>query len=203
MVELGVVECWNEITFMTKYILHGGAASKKTQDNKSFFREAVTGLQSGATILCVYFSRQREKWPQMLEQDTENFCSISEQKDLNMVVASEAPDIFIDQIKQADVVYLRGGETEMLQQALEKIQKFENLLKDKVVCASSAGVYVVSSYYYSNTRQDIFKGLGILPIKTLCHYSDEKQNEREMLENYGEDLKVYALPEEKFVVIED
>ena len=70
------------------------------------------------------------------------------------------------------------------------------------MAASSAGVYVLSQYYYSNSRDDIYTGFGILPIKTFCHYTEEKSNKLEKLKKYGEDVPVYAIPEETYVIIE-
>lgn len=187
---------------MTKFILHGGATSNKTEDNKKFFGESTSSLSDGATILCVYFSSLKERWLSLLEQDTKNFSSTSQQKVFKFVLANDKTYTLVDQIKSADLVYLRGGNTEMLLEALSKVKNLNALLKDKVVSASSAGVYVLSEYYYTNSKDDIHKGLGVLPIKTFCHYVEEKSDKLDDLKKYGNDLKVYAIPEEKFFVIE-
>lgn len=118
------------------------------------------------------------------------------------MLASEKTYTLIDQIKSADVIYLRGGETEMLKEMLSKIKNLSELWQGKIVAASSAGVYVLSKYYYTNSKDDIYEGFGILPIKTFCHYAEEKSDKLEKLKKYGEDLKVYAIPEEKFFIIE-
>lgn len=186
---------------MTKYILHGGETSRQSLDNRKFFSEGANGLSDGATILCVYFAREKEKWPKMFEQDKLNFSSVAQTKSFNFVLANDESHVLIDQIKEADVIYIRGGDTEMLKEALSKVGDLHDLWKDKIISASSAGVYVLSKYYYSNSRDGIYKGFGILPIKTFCHYKEEKSDKLERLKKYGEDLKVYAIPEEKFFVI--
>lgn len=188
---------------MTKYILHGGATSKDSPDNKKFFNEAIRGLQGQVTILCVYFAREKKLWPKMLEQDKLHFASTNKQKVFNFIIADDKTSNLIEQMKKADLIYLRGGETNKLKESLSKVKNLGNLFKDKVIIGSSAGAYVLSRYYYTNSEDTILNGFDILPIKTFCHYSEGKVNKLEKLKQYGENLKVYAIPEEKFFIIED
>ena len=90
----------------------------------------------------------------------------------------------------------------MLKETLSKVENLSELWQGKIVAASSAGVHILSKYYYSNNQDDIYKGFGILPIKTFCHYAEEKSDKLEKIKMYGENLKVYAIPEEKFFIIE-
>ena len=186
---------------MTKYVLHGGETSRQSPDNKKFFSEITSSLSDGATILCVYFAREKERWPKALEQDKIHFSSAAQQKVFKFVLADDKTYTLKDQIKHADAIYLRGGDTEMLKRALSEVENLSELWQGKVVAASSAGVYVLSTYYYTNSKDDIHKGFGILPIKTFCHYAEEKSDKLEKLKKFGEDLKVYAIPEEKFFII--
>lgn len=187
---------------MTKYILHGGATRNKTEDNSRFFGEIISSLSNNATILCVYFAKPKELWSEIFRQEKINFSSVAKGKVINFLLASEETDIFVEQIKKSDAIFLRGGDTDKLKEALSGVGDLGDLWKDKVVAGSSAGVYVLSKYYYTNTKDGISEGLGILPIKSFCHYTDEKQVKLEELKSYRENLKVYAIPEEKYFVIE-
>lgn len=187
---------------MTKYILHGGNTRDKTEDNKEFFVELTNGLLDNATILCIYFSRPKELWPELFEQDKINFSSASPQKVFKFMLADDSTPTFVEQLKKAAVVHLRGGETDKLKETLSKVKNLNKLLKNKVVSGSSAGAYVLSRYYYTNSKDEIREGLGILPIKTFCHYTEEKSDKLKLLKEHGEDLKTYAIPEEKFFVFE-
>ncbi|MCB9802941.1 Type 1 glutamine amidotransferase-like domain-containing protein [Candidatus Nomurabacteria bacterium] len=187
---------------MTKYILHGGATSKDSPDNKKFFNEAMSSLPDQAVILFVYFAREKELWPKMLEQDKLHFSPTDKQKVFNFTIADDKISNLIEQIKKADLIYLRGGQTDRLKDTLSKVKNLGGLLKDKVVVGSSAGAYVLSRYYYTNSKDIILNGLDILPIKTFCHYSEEKADKLDKLKQYEENLKVYAIPEEKFFIIE-
>lgn len=192
---------------MTKYILHGGCVGRKTDNNKKFFSEIVKNLPNPIQILCVYFSKKdKSKWPELLENDKENFYSISTQKTLIFEMADENTDVFIEQIKKTDVIYIRGWDsTHILQKYLEKIESLDNLWNGKVIAGSSAGATVLSEYYYENDDEEkpYNKGLWILPIKIFCHYTEEQNNKLEKLEKYGKNIKdIYAIKEEEYIVIE-
>lgn len=189
---------------MTKYILHGGATGNKTDDNKNFFFKATDGLSDPVNVLCIYYAKEeKEKWADLFVEDKINFSSASPQKVLNFVMADDKTSAFTEQLKSADVIYLRGGNTHVLQDYLEKVDDLENLWRDKVVAGSSAGALVLSKYYYENDDDTFNKGLGILPIKTFCHYTEEKSDKLEKLKKYGEELKIYAISEGKFFIIEE
>lgn len=187
---------------MTKYILHGGNTSNKTGDNKNFFIEMTSSLLDNANILCIYFSRPKELWPELFAQDKIHFSSASPQEVFKFALADDKTYALVDQLKKSTLVYLRGGDTDKLIETLSKVNNLDELLKNKVVSGSSAGAYVLSKYYYTNSKDEIKKGLGILPIKTFCHYAEEKSDKLEKLKKYGEELKVYAIPEGKFFIIE-
>lgn len=188
---------------MTKYILHGGAITRKTEENKKFYSEIVKSLSDDANILCVYFSREKKLWAGLFEEDKFNFSVAAPEKVFNFVLADDQIDNLVGQIKKADAIYIFGGNTDNIKAVLGKVENLKELLKGKVVAGESAGINVLSVYFYSNRLEKISAGLGVLPIKTFCHYTEDKTDKLEELKNYGEDLKVYALSEEKFVVIEE
>jgi hypothetical protein len=187
---------------MTKYILHGGATSNKTIDNKKFFFEITNGLPDKVNVLCAYFSRPRKEWPKLFKQDKLNFSSASPQKAFNFMLADDKIYALIEQIKKADAIYFRGGNTELLKETLGKIKNLKELWNGKVIAGSSAGAYVLSKYYYSESKDIYGKGLGILPIKAFCHYTEEKSDKLKTFRERGENLQVYTIPEEKFYIIE-
>jgi peptidase E len=185
---------------MTKYILHGGAWQKEA-GYKDFFLEMVKGLASPINVLCVYFAREKKEWSSCLAEDKAKFTLAAPSKKLNVLMADTSPTIFTQQIKKADIIYLRGGDSHILQKYLEKINNIENLWRDKVVGGSSAGALVLSKYYFENDDNTFNKGLGILPVKIICHYTKDMEDKLKKLRESGEKSKIYAIPEEKFIVI--
>ena len=75
------------------------------------------------------------------------------------------------------------------------------MFNGKVVGGSSAGAYVLSKYYYSNTEDKVEEGTGAVPVKVTAHYS-EKSKALEKLKMYGENLKIYLLRDTEYIVIE-
>lgn len=184
---------------MTKYILHGGGTKRQTEDNKKFFAEIVRDLDDGANILCAYFAvADKETWAERLDKFKMRIAEVAPQKVFNFILADDKTEVFVGQIKKADVIYLHGGDTNLLKNKLKEVDNFAELVQGKIVVGSSAGAYVLSKYYYTNSGLEVDEGLGLLPIKTFCHYEENKVAELERLKKHGEDLEIYKIPEEKF-----
>lgn len=188
---------------MTKYILHGGETSRPFEDNKEFFFEMVKGLLDPVKVLCVYFPRNKEDWDKLFDQDKEGFSSALPTKVLEFTRAEGDPKIFKKQLQKADVVYMRGGNTDKLIEGLKPIENSSELIQGKVVSGSSAGACALSMYFHTGTAgSKVRDRLGILEIKTFVHYSEEKLKDLQDLENRGKKMPIYKIPEEKFFIIE-
>lgn len=185
---------------MVKYILHGGAKSALDAENKLFFSEITKNLENNSTILLVCFSRKKEDYNRCFAKDSKMFLDNSNNKKLNFLVPNE--ENFIEALKMTDAVYLRGVDQFQLLNTLKKYTEFIDLLKTKkIVAGSSAGAYVLSKYFFSNSKNDIFEGLGVLPIKLICHYEEEKHKRViKEFENIGEKLEVVKLREFEFKI---
>ena len=93
-----------------------------------------------------------------------------------------------------------GGETRILRDYLAKVEHLENIWKDKTIAGSSAGALALSSYWYENDDDTYNQGLGILPFKLFCHYSEEKSDKLRRLKGYGDDNEVKTIEEEKYFI---
>jgi peptidase E len=184
---------------MIKFVLHGGDTSENNNDNNSFFREMTVSRKKNINILLNYFSRKAEDVERCFNQDTKRFKKVSFVKDLEFKIAD--PKKLAEQLNWADVMYMRGGWTELLIKKLAKTKDLEKLMEGKVIGGSSAGVYCLAKYYYGNDSKKIGKGLGILKLKTYCHYENKDAKIVEQLTSYKEDLPLLALPNYKWVVM--
>jgi len=157
----------------------------------------------------------KEKHQELYEDDKLNFFQIESEvykprfqereqwidNDVNFILAKE--ENFIDELKKADTVYMRGGDTFKLLDFLRKFPEFKDLIKDKVVAGSSAGAYVLAKYFYENDVDVIGEGIGILPIKIIAHYDEAKHKEIiKKLEKTGEDMELVLLREFESKVFE-
>ncbi len=184
---------------MTKYILHGGDTRFVNSDNDSFFSEMTRGLERRVRILLIYFARNDGEIDECLKEDKERFLGNSKNKDLEFIIADE--DNLATHIRNARVIYIRGGNTAQLVGKIRGVSDIEKLFSDKVVGGSSAGVYVLSKYYWENDNSTLGDGLGIFNIKALCHYQPEDIDVVKQLLAYKENLPLLTLSNHKWIVV--
>jgi len=173
------------------------------EQNKKFREEVVKDIPEGGRLLIVYFACEDEKYPQLREQDEPAFQKAAGNKQINIIIASK--NNFIEELKSSNAVYMRGGETDRLMNELKKYPDFKNLIKGKTVAGSSAGAYILSKYYHSASKQGIYQGLEIVPVRIICHYKSEKfdydrGDPLTMMKDYHEELPLVVLRDFEFKI---
>jgi len=193
---------------MIKYILVGGYVHKASDEGKAFCEELIKGINNRPVkILDCMFARKKEDWQDSIDKDNMFFSKFI--KDFELELADL--DNFTEQVKNSDVIYLKGGYTSPLIELLSKDKSWMKELEGKVLAGTSAGGDAIAKYYCVLKTHRVGDGLGLLPIKFIPHwnsdYSDEEvQNidwsiELKKLKEYKEDLPIYTLGEGKFIVI--
>lgn len=155
----------------TKFIIHGGYTRYANDLNHSFLHEVVKDMPGNGTLLIVLFATDDEKVDEYFRNFTDKFADNADGKKLNYTKATK--EDFLNQVTAADAIYIQGGDTEKLKQVLQEYPEFAERIKGKTVAGSSAGAYVLSRYYYTNSQNKVLEGLGVLPIRTVCHYQSE------------------------------
>ncbi len=186
---------------MTKYILHGGATKIDSEENNKFFKEIVADLADYSRVLLIYFARDEDTWENRLSQEEKKFNLAAGEKKILLTVATKNIPQLIEDIKDSDAIYICGGDTPKLIDVIKEVPDLKSLLQNKTIAGSSAGAYVLSKYYYSKDLKSIGEGLGILPIKSFCHYFETDEKEVKELEDYKEKLELLKIPETKFMVL--
>jgi len=183
---------------MTKFILHGGDTKEINQDNNSFFRDMTLGSKGKTLVLLNYFAREDNEVKGLAEQDKQRFLQNSDNRNLEFEIAR--PERLAEQLSRAEIMYMRGGETNWLKEKLLMTPNLTELFNNKVIAGSSAGVYVLSKYYWGNDTNKLGDGLGILNLKTYCHYKPEDEGIVNKLTAYKEKLPLLVLPNYKWAV---
>lgn len=186
---------------MTTYILHGGYYKRNTLNNINFFKEISNRLEDWANILFVAYAREKSDWENRKDMVQKQVSEIITDKRINLILASDNKDIFIEQIKSSDAIFLSGWQPSVLYNYLKKIPNLKELWEWKLVIWSSAWVWVLSRYYCLWQEDRVCKWLDILPIKTLVHWEENQTKKYELLKEYGEDLEIYKIPEEEYIII--
>lgn len=180
----------------TKYILHGGAAQIINIENDPFYAEILKDTPDNLKILLVYFANDPERNEERKKGNVEQFNRVKGDKTLQFEIARE--DLFIEQIKNSDIIYIRGGSTPVLIEALSRYNNLEKEFAGKIVSGESAGMNSLVRYSYSKSGGGITKGLGIIKVKTISHF-DGVRGLKE-IEAIAPELEKCYLPEFEYKV---
>ena len=181
----------------TKFILHGGFEPNTIQENDMFFREILSSAPKETKILLVYFAKKPHRVAKNRDEDIAQFDKNKGDRTISFETANE--EDFPEQVRRADVVYLHGGHSGLILDAMKKFNGLKELFKGKIVVGDSAGANALSTVFYSDTI-GIAEGFGVLPIKIICHYMEEKKDK---LEAVRQDLETLRLPQYEFKVFEE
>ena len=172
---MGKVPCSNQgartCSTMTKYILLGGYAHKAPDSGKAFYKELVGGFDEPVKVLMCYFARAKGTWNEAFVEDAAVATAHVAPKKVEFRIADT--DTFLEQVKWADVVYLKGGETLDLEPLLKKNAGWEKLLEGKTLAGTSAGAEIISRYSYNIDHFKMFEGYGLVPVKILVHFKSD------------------------------
>lgn len=194
---------------MTKYILAGGYVHKADDGGRAFCQELVKGIdKTPVKILVCLFAQPKESWEEKFKGDQEFFSKFISNFDLELATEEQ----FTSQVKNSDVIFIKGGHTRTLMEFLAKNTEWLEYLDGKVFAGTSAGAEAIAKYYFVTKTMRNGEGLGLLPIKFIPHwrstyFDDEPQGiDWEKIysdfKGYKEDLEIVVLKEGEFRVFE-
>ncbi len=158
---------------MTKFILHGGFTRVENEINDAFYAECMKDTREKVMVLLVYFAAREQN--DAIESELHHrvqFAKANPQKEIHYIVATK--EGFMDEVRQADVVFINGGSTNKLLSVLRTYENLEESLLGKTVAGSSAGAYALSSFGTSHDDAVIREGLGFVKIRVVCHFESLK-----------------------------
>lgn len=197
---------------MTKYVLQSGGIKRQPELKKQFHQELVKNLDNNPKFLLCNFAQGREYWEVKFQGYSD---AIAEDVPEGMKPSFELaiPVDFVEQCKQADVIYIHGGDDHLLQYWMKQYDH-KTLFKDKVVAGNSAGSDMIATHHWTCDWRACADGLGILPIKFIPHYQSDFgdadprgpidwQKAYDELAAYGDtSLPIHALKEGEYIVME-
>ena len=188
---------------MTKYILGGGYTQKTEDRGRAFCEELVKDIElyRPVKILDCMFARPMNSWDEKLMEDNQMFSEFI--TNFELILADV--DKFEEQAKDADVIFLRGGETDVLIDLLKKTGDWTKYLYGKTIAGTSAGAMAIAKYSHALEQDKLMEGLGLLPVKVIAHwktdiYEVDWDRALKEIKDYKEDLPVYTLAEGEFKV---
>ncbi|MEK7620757.1 MAG: Type 1 glutamine amidotransferase-like domain-containing protein [Patescibacteria group bacterium] len=158
----------------TKIIVSGGYANEINSDNTKFFTEIVRDTPDKLSVLIILFAKPEDEWAKKSQYVINQFERVGGLKNIKYTVATH--NNLENQLGKSDVVYIHGGNTALLIKSMQKHPDFVEKIKSKIVAGESAGTYLLSKCFYSKSLQQIRDGLGVIPIKVICHFEDRNEN---------------------------
>lgn len=197
---------------MTKYVVNSGGVKRHLDLKRKFHREIGKGLGEKPKFLLCNFAQGREYWEAKFPSYS---TAIAEDMPLGTKPTFELalPDKFIQQCKNADVIYLHGGDDHLMQYWMKQFD-VPAIFDNKVVATNSASSDMLASSYWTCDWRECQDGFGVLPIKFIPHFGSSFGNDdprgpidweraKKELKEYGDkDLPVHALGEGEYIVVE-
>ena len=154
----------------TKVLLHGGFTKKENESNDSFFREFAKDIPNNGIVLIVLFAAREEITEERFEEFCDKFRAQAPEKTLQFEIATK--ESLLEQLEKADAIYIQGGSTNKLLATLREYDQdiLKSTLQGKTVAGSSAGAYAIAQAGASHDKPEVRDGLGILPVRVVCHY---------------------------------
>jgi len=196
---------------MTKYVLNSGGIKHSLDLKKKFHQEVVKDLGNSPKFLLCNFAQLREDWERKFPGYSD---SIAEDMPDGVKPSFELamPAEFVEQCKQASVIYFHGGDDHLLQYWMKQFD-LPALFQGKVVATNSASSDMLTTHHWTSDWRSCADGLGILPIKFIPHYMSDTdyddprgpidwQKAYDELAAYGDTtLPIHALKEGEFVIV--
>lgn len=195
---------------MTLYVLAGGNDRLYSQYGENLGRLVKDSVKSPIKVLSCQFAKDEEEWKEVFKV-WEKWFSEYFGADTESQLAS--PEIFLEQIDWADVVYLHGGHTWKQEAMIKKYTDLEKHFQGKIVIGSSAGANFLSKTYFSPKRNLIGQGSGITEINSIVHFGSESDGEISLTKEDWKDVlvrmqktvgneSVTPIPEGEFISVE-
>jgi cyanophycinase-like exopeptidase len=185
---------------MTKFILHGGMTSVGNENNRNFYEEIIKDSPKNPKILISLFATEEDRWNEEYGYQKNNFIENLGDLGFNFKLADK--ENFLEQIKWADIIHFRGGDTLKLLDLIKRYPDFRKKIKNKTVSGSSAGALILVDKFYDQDHQEIFKGLGIINISLITHHNSATygKDPREILDKLKNGKELVLLKETEFKV---
>lgn len=181
---------------MIKFLFCGG---KISESPRSEVNKLISQMVENSNFLYIPFALTSDYWQIAYNSDKRFWYRIAGEKMNYFQLGVKGINEFRKQVIDSDVIYFKGGDERLLMSFLVSFKDLKTMFEGKLIIGSSAGVNVFSKYFYSNDRKLIEEGLGLLNIKTICHFDESKNTSFVKLKNFYIKIPTYGLRESEFI----
>lgn len=152
---------------MTKYILAGGNDLRHDDYGRRVAVEVYRDLPRPVRLVSCFFATPSEFWNVKAKTWRPWFeCHFGG----DVIWEYARSGDFLDKVKASDVVYLHGGDNDLLHRALDEYAELPAQFDGKIVIGSSAGANYLSRHFWRRHHQEFGRGRGIVPLSIMVHY---------------------------------
>ncbi len=187
---------------MAKKIYLIGGGDIKKQETKEIDKEVFSNLKNKKVYVINLTTNDVEKITKYKELWSSYLQGLGI-KEFNFLSDSTSSEDIKEDISNAGLIYIIGGDTELL---IENVKKMDltPLIKsfEGVIVGNSAGAYLMCKKYTKiiDNKLKIFSGLDIVNLIMTAHYKDEF--DFQFLE-LSKDMEFYAVPEKSVIMVDN
>lgn len=149
-----------------------------------------------AKVLFVPFAKDEADWEKTVDKFKSSiFKKLFEEGKISISTAKIDITTLPLQLSSADIIFFSGGTESNL---IKLFKKSTIPSKNKIIIGTSAGTNFLSTFYFSNDRLSVERGLGMLPINTICHFSPDKKERVIQLSTQGP-YPVFFIFEDEYI----
>ncbi len=181
------------------YLEGGGKHEERTFED---LEKEVLSSTRNKIIFELDFARYGDKILTRKKRDRNYFIGLGAEE-INFASDCNSFDEIKERISQSDILYIAGGDTELL---LKKIKEdgLDKLIRNfkGILIGNGAGAYACCKEYIK-IREDVVQVIPSLGLVNFCckaHYEDKFD---ETLKKYSKDRDIYAISEDSVIIIED
>ena len=180
-----------------KIYLLGGADSKKG-DTKVIDSKILSELDNKSVFVINLTTNDKAKIESYKQFWNFYFNEIGI-KEINFLSDSNSHEYIKKKINSAGLIYIIGGDTELLIENAKKLKLLPLIKSFKgVILGNSAGAYLLCNQYIRTSDLKLAKGSGLIKINLMVHYLDKF--DKQLLE-LSKDKEIYAISEKSFIII--
>lgn len=152
---------------MIKYILAGGNDRESENYGQALAAEIFKTHPKPVHILSCAFASPREEWEVKFNVREQWFKRAFGSK---TQVAMASPGTFRRQVNEADVIYLHGGDEDLIAYRMRRFQNLTDLFAGKIIVGSSAGAGWLANTFWTCDWREVRQGSGLAPLNIIPHY---------------------------------
>ncbi len=185
----------------------GGRPWVSDDQGEYFTRVLFRYFSKKLNLAFCIFAQAETDWQETEQRNIEMFNLYKGKRDISFQTMT--PENFAEVSKWADVIYMPGGDPDILKQKLAACGDIARLWDGKVIAGSSAGADVLCKYYLFLQNKTLSEGLGWVNASCIPHwrdkfedYTDKHWDEEETkLHKMYPEIPILCIPEGEFVEI--